>query len=192
MTFKLAFAIFSLVVAIASLVYVLLVQRRMRKRSQYIKPTTVLSYNEGPLIYEGTQPDPAKIAAMGRAAASAAQAAKARQRSRTAAQGAAGAAQRFSTAADRAKARQQAAKVSTVPQAKPKLHAAPVAAPAPDRWQDEDDSVGLAGLAIATVIIDDLASSPAPDFSMPDPTPDPSSFDGGGGDFGGGGSDGSW
>lgn len=175
---------------LAFLLGLIFLVRRARRKQREATPQR--RRTDGPLIHAGTQPDPATTAAMGRAAASAAQAAEALQRFGTAAQGAAGAAQRFSTAADRARARQQGAKAPTVPPAKPKLHAPPVAAPAPARRQDEDDSPGLAGLAIATAIIDDLVSSPAPDFSMPDPTPDPPSFDGGGGDFGGGGSDGSW
>ena len=112
---------------VAFLLGLIVLVRTARRRAREATPQRRSS--DGPLVHPGMQPTPAQVAAMGRAAASVAQAQEAMQRLGHAAARAAPAAQQFSTAASRAQARQQQARAATVPAPRPKP-AAPSPAPA--------------------------------------------------------------
>ena len=114
---------------------------------------------------------------------------------------AAKAAQGYSTAASRAQARQQAARKATVPPVPPKpvhVRSGPQrtfqgSTAQPQNLPRQEDDSGLLGLAVASTVLDDLASIQVPDIDI-SPSSDSISqdFSGDGGDFGGGGSTGEW
>lgn len=202
MSFLRFFTWLAALVTVASIVY-LLVSRRRRLRSTYVKPLTMPT-GDGGGAWEGTGAlgtGPAQAQALSNAAKAVAASQQAVQRVAVANGSAAKAAQGYSTAASRAQARQQAARKATVPPVPPKpvhVRSGPQrtfqgSTAQPQNLPRQEDDSGLLGLAVASTVLDDLASIQVPDIDI-SPSSDSISqdFSGDGGDFGGGGSTGEW